>query len=263
MSVLQLTGVSKSFPGKAQPAVDSVSLDVESGEILVIVGESGCGKTTLLRLIAGLEIPSRGEIRIGERVMFDWTTVVPPERRGVGLVFQDYALFPHLTVARNIDFGIENVSRTDRARRVAELLGLVGLEGFAARYPHELSGGEQQRVALARALAPAPSLVLLDEPFSNLDAVLKQQMREEVHRILRTAGSTALFVVHDREDALTLGDRIAVLRHGAIQQIGTARALSEHPVSEYVARYLAPPNGGSVEGWKRIDASTVTPPPPF
>ena len=237
MSVLTLLGLTKRFAGTERPAVDDVSLEVDSGHVLAILGESGCGKTTLLRLIAGLERPTRGEISIDDRVMFDWTTDVPPEKRGVGLVFQDYALFPHLTVERNIAFGVRHGADARRAR-VRELLELVGLSGFERRYPHELSGGEQQRVALARALASSPSLLLLDEPFSNLDAVLKEQMRGEVSRILETAGITALFVVHDRDDALAIADRIAIVRQGAIQQIGEPDEIRNHPANEYVARYL-------------------------
>jgi iron(III) transport system ATP-binding protein len=242
VSVLAVRSLSKRFPGAAAPAVADVSLTLESGEIVAVLGESGCGKSTLLRMIAGLETPSAGEIAIADRVVFNRKLDVPTEERGVGLVFQDYALFPHLDVASNVAYGLHRLRRAERGERVRELLALVGLEHLARRFPHELSGGQQQRVALARALAPRPAVLLLDEPFSNLDVVLKQQVREEVSRILRRAGTTALFVLHDIEDALAVGDRLAVLRDGRIQQLDTPEALFARPSHAYVARFLGETN---------------------
>src|SRR5687768_16736303 len=200
-------GISKRY-GDITAVLDS-DLCVERGEFVALLGPSGCGKTTLLRLIAGFEQPDAGEIAIEDRPVAGPGTFVPPERRRVGIVFQDYALFPHLTVAENIGFG---VSRSDRAGRLVELLRLVGLSGFERRYPHELSGGEQQRVALARALAPRPSVVLLDEPWSNIDPLLRASMRAELADILRGIDVTVLFVTHDREEAFSLADRIALMR---------------------------------------------------
>ncbi|MGH7350545.1 MAG: ABC transporter ATP-binding protein, partial [Candidatus Rokuibacteriota bacterium] len=200
MDVLLLERVTKRFSAAESPAVDGLSLQVAEGEILALLGPSGCGKTTTLRLIAGLESPDAGTITIRGQVVAGPGRSVPPEERGIGIVFQDYALFPHLTVGDNVGFGLP---RAGRLPRVEEVLDLVGLGGFGPRYPHELSGGQQQRVAVARALAPAPALMLLDEPFSNLDADLRTQMRDEVERILRTSRTTAVFVTHDQEEAFT------------------------------------------------------------
>jgi iron(III) transport system ATP-binding protein len=242
MSVLAVRGVSKRYAGAAGFAVRDVSLSVERGEVLAIVGESGCGKTTLLRLVAGLEVPTEGEVLLNGHVASTPRGTLPPERRGVGIVFQDYALFPHLTVLDNVTFGLRALPRRERAPRAAETLALVGMREYAHRYPHELSGGQQQRVALARALAPRPSLLLLDEPFSNLDVVLKEQVREEVGQILNATGTTALFVVHDLEDVLASADRIAILKQGALQQIDTPRAVYQRPADEYVARLFGSTN---------------------
>jgi iron(III) transport system ATP-binding protein len=219
-----------------------VSLSVESGEVLAVVGESGSGKTTLLRLIAGLEIPTAGEVLLNGHVASSVKGSVPPERRGVGIVFQDYALFPHLTVLENVSFGLRTMRRWARRKRAQEALELVGLMDYAARYPHELSGGQQQRVALARAMAPQPTLLLLDEPFSNLDIVLKEQVREEVGQIIRAAGTTAIFVVHDLDDVLSIADRIAILKDGSLQQIGTPQDVYEQPADAYVARLFGSTN---------------------
>jgi iron(III) transport system ATP-binding protein len=210
------------------------SLDVYERELMVVLGPSGSGKTTLLRLIAGLERPQRGSIELAGR---DVTHGVPPERRSVGMVFQDYALFPHLSVWENVAFGLTGPRRRRQAR-VEELLKLVGLEDLARRYPHELSGGEQQRVALARALAPRPQVVLLDEPFSNLDADLRREMRGEVREILRATESTAVLVTHDQEEAFELGERIAVLRAGRVEQIGPPEKLYRRPRTRFVAEFL-------------------------
>jgi len=242
MSVLVVRGLTKRFPGAKQDAVSGVSLRVEKGEILALVGESGSGKTTLLRMIAGLEVPTAGEIHVDGRRVYDDRTWVPPERRGVGLVFQDYALFSHLTVAKNVEYGLGKWPRRERRDRAREVLEMVGLGALGDRYPHELSGGQQQRVALARALAPEPAVLLLDEPFSNLDVALKARVRDEVGELIRRTGTTAVFVVHDSEDALALGDRIAILRDGVVWQSGTPQTVYACPRDGYVARFFGETN---------------------
>ena len=242
MSALELRGLTKRYPGADRDALRNVSLRVEAGEIVGLVGGSGAGKSTLLRLIAGLETPTSGAILIGGRVVYDGTRSVPPERRGVGLVFQDYALFPHLTVEANVGFGLHRMPRGRRRDRVREVLELVGLTDLAGRYPHQLSGGQQQRVALARALAPEPSVLLLDEPFSNLDALLKPALRDELGRILRRAGTTTLVVVHDQEDVVSLADRVAILRDGGLWQVGAPREVFAAPRDDYVARLFGTTN---------------------
>ncbi|MFO7172992.1 MAG: ABC transporter ATP-binding protein [Bacillota bacterium] len=235
-------GLTKRYPGSPLPAVRNLHLEVRAGEILTLLGPSGCGKTTTLRLLAGLEHPDAGAIYVQGRLVCGPGVWVPPERRGVGMVFQDYALFPHLTVAENVAFGLRGLSRGERERRVSELLSLVGLRGLARRYPHELSGGQQQRVALARALAPRPAVVLLDEPFSNLDAALRVQMREEVRRILKEYGATAVLVTHDQKDALAISDRIAVMNRGAVEQLGTPQEVYASPRTTFVARFVGQTN---------------------
>lgn len=219
----------------AAVALDGFHLDVHGGAILTLLGPSGSGKTTALRLLAGFDRPDRGSIEIGGRPVVDEGVFVAPENRRVGMVFQDYALFPHLTVARNVAYG---VPRTERRRRVRETLELVGLAGKEDRLPHELSGGEQQRVALARALAPEPKVILLDEPFSNLDAALRSRVRNEVAAILRQAGTTALFVTHDQEEALSMSDFVAVMREGQVIQAAPPADLYQYPVDDWVAGFL-------------------------
>ncbi len=249
--VVELHCVVKSFihaveqPDPARPAgpeiggdVKGLSLMVMAGETMVLLGPSGCGKTTTLRLIAGFEQPDGGTVRIRGELVADRSRCLPPEKRGLGMVFQDYALFPHLSVAGNVEFGLQRLSRPERHRRVQEVLALVGLDGLAERYPHALSGGQQQRVALARALAPNPAVILFDEPFSNLDAELRQQMRAEVRRILRESGSTALFVTHDQQEALMLGDRVAVMRRGFVEQVDTPEHIFHTPHNRFVADFL-------------------------
>ncbi|MES2708145.1 MAG: ABC transporter ATP-binding protein [Verrucomicrobiota bacterium] len=237
MSVLSLKGVTKHYARTSRPALEELSLEIQEGEILSVTGESGSGKTTLLRLIAGLEVPDNGTIIVGTRtVCAPGMTPLPPEKRGVGMVFQSYALFPHLNVRDNVLYGLpRKKSRSERAEILASVLSLTGLPDMEKRYPHELSGGQQQRVALARALAPHPPVILLDEPFSNLDASLRQQLREDVGRILRAAGTTALLVTHDTRDALAVSDRIAVLRDGKLQQVGTPREIYHAPANEATA----------------------------
>jgi iron(III) transport system ATP-binding protein len=235
VDLLILDRVSKRFSVTEPPAVDDLSLRVAEGEILALLGPSGCGKTTTLRLIAGLEHPDEGTITLRGQVVAGHGQAVPPEARGIGIVFQDYALFPHLTVGENVAFGLP---RAARRARVDEVLDLVGLRDLAPRYPHELSGGQQQRVALARALAPAPALMLLDEPFSNLDADLRTQMRDEVERILRASRTTAVFVTHDQEEAFTLADRVGVLRAGHIEQLAPPQELYHRPATRFVAAFV-------------------------
>ncbi|MEM7387386.1 MAG: ABC transporter ATP-binding protein, partial [Verrucomicrobiota bacterium] len=225
-----------------KPAVNGVSLQVNESELVALVGASGSGKTTLLRMAAGLEIPDSGSIFINEDPVFDERHLVPPEKRGVGLVFQDYALFPHLTLEKNIAYGLHQLPRSQRRERVSWALQLVGLNGLEKRFPHQLSGGQQQRVALARALAPQPAILLLDEPFSNLDDNLKVQVRDELRDILIQAGTTALFVTHDTKDAMCVAHKIAVLREGSVQQIGTPEAIYRCPFNEYTARFFGKVN---------------------
>jgi iron(III) transport system ATP-binding protein len=219
-------------------ALADLSLDVCEGEILALVGPSGCGKTTLLRMIAGFETPSQGEIRLAGEVVSRPGESIPPERRGVGMVFQDYALFPHLTVLDNVAFGLRSGSNAERQARAEEMLALTGLTGYDNRYPHELSGGERQRVALARALAPRPRVVLLDEPFSNLDAERRRQVRGEVRAILKQLGATAVFVTHDQEEALYIGDRLAVLNQGRVEQLDCPEVVFHHPATRFVAEFM-------------------------
>ena len=220
-------------------AVDGVDLEVRRGELLAVLGPSGCGKTTLLRLIAGFEQPDAGAISVDGRVVADSGRFVPPERRRVGIVVQDHALFPHLTVAANVAYGLAGRRRDpERAERVAEVLDLVGLRHLGERYPGELSGGQQQRVAIARALAPRPGVVLLDEPFANLDAALRARIRSEVAGILRTAGATVVLVTHDQEEALSLADRVAVMDAGRVVQAGPPAEVYSRPANAFVARFV-------------------------
>ncbi|GBD17953.1 Fe(3+) ions import ATP-binding protein FbpC [bacterium HR27] len=240
--VVQVNGVWKRYPGSGLPAVRDLSLAVRAGELVSIVGPSGCGKTTTLRLIAGLERPDRGTIVIDGRCVADDRRFVPPEQRGVGLVFQDYALFPHLTVEENITFGIRKWNRAARAERVQELLELTSLAPLRTKYPHQLSGGQQQRVAIARALAPRPIVLLLDEPFANLDAELRQRMRDELRQLLREVGVTVILVTHDREEALVLADRVAVMLDGTIVQVDTPERIYLEPRTRDVARLVGEAN---------------------
>lgn len=238
MPALELLDITKQYAPGAARAVDAVSFAVQKGEILSLLGPSGCGKTSTLRLIAGFERPDAGVIRLNGQTVTGPGHWVPPERRGIGMVFQDYALFPHLTVRQNIGFGLQGRAAARIQDTVAHLLELLGLRGLAERYPHELSGGERQRVALARALAPEPVLILLDEPFSSLDADRRAAVREQVRATLRSLGATALFVTHDQEEALFLGDRLAILHQGRLQQIDTPEAIFHSPATRFVAEFL-------------------------
>jgi len=233
---LELDGVTRSFG--AETAVDSLTLAVREGELLTLLGPSGCGKTTTLRLLAGLARPDSGTISIAGETVAGGDRFVPPEERDVGLVFQEFALFPHLTVAENVGFGIDDWPAEKREARVDELLDLVSLSGYGDHGPDDLSGGQRQRVALARSLAPEPDVLLLDEPFSNLDIALRKEMREEVRHILKAAGVTAVSVTHDQEEALSISDRVAVVSDGRIEQVGRPEAVFEHPESRFVAGFL-------------------------
>lgn len=230
---LRVDHVSKHF-GSTR-AVDDVSFDLGGDELLALVGPSGCGKSTLLRTIAGLHGTESGSITLGGVVVDDGRRPLPPEQRRVGLVFQEHALFPHLTVARNVAFGVR---RGDAAARTAEMLEMVGLGDYGERFPHELSGGERQRVALARALAPAPALMLLDEPFASLDPNLRSQVRDDVVAVLRSTGTPAVFVTHDQNEALAVGDRVAVMRRGRIEQLDTPEQVFHAPANRFVGAFM-------------------------
>ncbi|MCL6604691.1 MAG: ABC transporter ATP-binding protein [Paenibacillus sp.] len=207
MSIIEIRNLSFSYGRRQAPVIDKFSFEMKRGEIVGVQGASGNGKSTLLRLIAGLEVPSEGEIRINGRKVVDPTTFIQPERRGVGMVFQDYALFPHMNVRKNIEFALHRMNRQERTQRLEEMLELVQLSDFQERYPHELSGGQQQRVALARAMAPKPNVLLMDEPFSNLDADLRDTIRTELCMILRREQMSCLFVTHDQQDVDAISDR--------------------------------------------------------
>jgi iron(III) transport system ATP-binding protein len=224
----------KTQPVGRIPALDEFSLDVWEGTVVTLLGPSGCGKTPALRVIAGFE-SAQGRVEIRGRTVLDESVFIPPEKRRVGMVFQDYALFPHMTVERNISYGL---AKGDSRKRIAEVIELVGLHGLESRMPHELSGGQQQRVALARALAPEPDVILLDEPFSNLDAALRERVRRELRVILTEARTTAVFVTHDQEEALASSDIVAVMRDGRVLQADTPAHLYTNPVDSWVATFL-------------------------
>jgi iron(III) transport system ATP-binding protein len=235
-TVLELDEVCKTYGDER--VIDDLSLSVDNGEILTLLGPSGCGKTTTLRLIAGLERPDEGEVRLDGAAVAGDGDFVAPEQRGVGVVFQEFALFPHMSAEENIAFGLKDMPESEREGRVDEMLDLVGLEAHRDSHPDELSGGQQQRVALARSLAPEPEMLLLDEPFSNLDVDLRVEMREEVRRILKDAGVTAISVTHDQEEALSISDRVAVMNGGRIEQIDRPEQVFQHPESRFVAGFL-------------------------
>ena len=245
-----------------------MSLSLERGRTLALVGPSGCGKTTLLRLLAGLEAPTEGTILLGGRTVASPVSWEPPEVRRIGMVFQDYALFPHMTVAQNVVYGLSGWSKEARERRMDALLEMVRLKHVRGRYPHQLSGGEQQRVALARALAPRPVALLLDEPFSNLGPRLRSSMRVELREILLSNGVTAVFVTHDQEEALYMGDVVAVMSEGKVEQIGPPETVFHQPQSAFVARFLETADflpalvteGGVETEIGRVDMSVELPP---
>jgi iron(III) transport system ATP-binding protein len=252
MPGVTLRGLTKRYGGVA--AVDNLALEVKPRELVALLGPSGCGKTTTLRLVAGFLTPEAGEIWVGERCLSSATAVVPPERRRMAMIFQSYALWPHLTVAQNVGYGLRfkrGMTRADRDRRVGEMLRVVQLGGFEARYPSQLSGGQQQRVAVARALVVEPEILLLDEPLSNLDANLREEMRFEIRRLHETFGITTLYVTHDQAEAMVISDRIAVLDRGRVAQVGSAEEIFQQPRTRFVADFIGRTN--------LVDAVAATP----
>ncbi len=235
-TVLLLDQVRCEYDGR--PVVDGVQMRVREGEIFCLLGPSGCGKTTLLRAIAGLEPISSGEIRLRGNTVSAPSHTIPPDQRRIGMVFQDYALFPHLNVRQNVAFGLSRAERTGHSERIDHLLDLVGLADTGDRYPHELSGGQQQRIAIARALAPQPSVLLLDEPFSNLDVALRARLLDDVYRIIQAEGLTAILVTHDQQEAFAVADHVAVIANGRIEQTATPYELYHEPASRFVAEFV-------------------------
>jgi iron(III) transport system ATP-binding protein len=242
MPGVRIQGLAKRYGDVA--AVEGLDLRVEPGELVALLGPSGCGKTTTLRLVAGFLKPEAGEIWVGERCLSSPSTVVPPERRRMAMIFQSYALWPHMTVNQNVAYGLRfgGAPRADRDRRVGEILKAVQLEGYGSRYPGELSGGQQQRVAVARALVVEPEILLLDEPLSNLDANLREEMRFEIRRLHERFAITTLYVTHDQAEAMVISDRVAVLQNGRVAQIGTAEELFERPRTRFVAEFIGRTN---------------------
>ena len=252
MPGVSLRGLTKRYGDTA--AVDGLSLDVRPGELVALLGPSGCGKTTTLRLVAGFLQPEEGEIWVGDRRLSAPGAVTPPERRRMAMIFQSYALWPHMTVAQNVGYGLRfqrTLARVERAKRVAEMLRVVQLDGYDDRYPGELSGGQQQRVAVARALVVEPEILLLDEPLSNLDANLREEMRVEIRRLHEAFGITTLYVTHDQAEAMVISDRIAVIQGGRVAQVGTADELFDAPRSRFVAEFIGKTN--------LVDAVAVAP----
>ena len=237
---IHLEGVECSYPGSDEAAISNFNLLVRPGEFVSILCRSGAGKTTALRVVAGLEEVSSGYVRVGGQLVGSSFVHVPADQRRIGLVFQDYALFPHLSVDRNVEFGLKDLSAEEKSARISSVLEMVGMSGYEARYVHELSGGQQQRVAIARALAPDPVALSLDEPFSNLDRQLRAALRRDIKKIATESGATTLLVTHDREEALATSDRIAVMGDNSIEQIGTPEEVYQNPVSASVARLIGP-----------------------
>ncbi|MBD2095522.1 ABC transporter ATP-binding protein [Trichocoleus sp. FACHB-591] len=241
--ILQLDRVTKQFPTSSTAAVEDVNLTLAQGDLLALLGPSGCGKTTLLRMIAGFEPLQSGAIALAGRTVASPGTWIPPEQRSVGMVFQDFALFPHLTVEQNVAFGLQKVADSAQIKaRTADAIAQVRLQGLENRYPYELSGGQQQRVALARALAPRPALILLDEPLSNLDVQVRLRLREEIREVLKSAGISGVFVTHDQEEALAISDQVAVMQQGRLEQLGTPEEVYHHPASRFVAEFVTQAN---------------------
>jgi iron(III) transport system ATP-binding protein len=252
---LDLAAVSLAYDGKT--VVSEVSLSLTDGAIGCLLGPSGCGKTSLLRAIAGFEPVSAGTISLKGAVISRPGLIVPPEKRSIGMVFQDFALFPHLSVADNIGFGLRRWTATERQGRIHELLALIGLPGLGERFPHELSGGQQQRVALARAMAPRPAILLMDEPFSAIDPDFREQLAGEVREMICRDGMTAILVTHDQGEAFAMADQIAVLHQGRVQQVGTPYALYHQPANRHVAAFIG--DGVLVGGSAQADGAILTP----
>ena len=254
MATVSLRGLTRSFTDTA--AVDHLSLEIQDGEFVSLLGPSGCGKTTTLRLIAGFLQPDEGEIRVGDRVVSSRAVLVPPERRHMSMIFQSYAVWPHMTVAQNVAYGLKfkKLTKHEIDSKVGRLLQLVHLEGFKDRYPAELSGGQQQRVALARALVVEPQILLMDEPLSNLDANLREEMRFEIRRLHEEFGITTVYVTHDQAEAMATSDRIAVLNHGRMIQAGRPADIFDHPATRFVAEFIGKANllSGRLENGSRL-----------
>lgn len=239
MTMIELRSLSKTYPGQQRPAICDVNLKVEEQSIVTLLGPSGCGKTTLLRLIAGFERPESGEIIVNGNTVAGSGVWIQPEKRGLGMVFQDYALFPHLNVEKNVGFGYKG---RDKKEKVFQMLNLVNLPGYEKRMPHELSGGQQQRIALARALIRNPMVVLFDEPFSSLDTKMREQMRSDLKKIIKEAKTTAVFVSHDQKDALAISDSMVVIKQGVIQQQGSPADIYRYPENRFVATFVGRSN---------------------
>lgn len=235
MSYAKIKDLSFRYDNNREDTLKDIRLDIEKGQIVAILGESGSGKSTLLRVISGFEKPYRGELKVNGRTLIEDRKGLRVEDRGIGMVFQDYALFPHLSISKNIIFGLGRGGRREKNKILHSMLQLIELEEHRDKYPHELSGGQQQRVALARALAPSPELILLDEPFSNLDANLQSKIRHDLKSILKKSNTTAIFVSHDKDDAMEIADRVVVMYKGEIIQHGTPKEIYSNPVSDYVA----------------------------
>jgi iron(III) transport system ATP-binding protein len=236
MSLLKVVDLHHAYEEKS--VFEGLNLEIKKGEIHCLLGPSGCGKSTFLKCLTGFETPNKGEIHFNESVMFDGKVNIAPEKRKIGLVFQDYSLFPHLNIKKNIAFGLDKMPKERQSSLVSELLHLVNLNGYEDKFPHELSGGEQQRVAIARALAPNPSFILLDEPFSNLDPGLRRSLRAQLKSILKEKEVTAIFITHDQQEAFELGDRISILKDKKIIQTGTPLELYETPADMFVANFI-------------------------
>lgn len=254
---LEVRNLRKSFADTV--AVDGVDLDLAPGEVLALVGPSGCGKSTLLRMIAGLVDADRGSIRLAGELVEDGKSRLPPERRSTGLVFQEHALFPHLTVEDNVGFGLRALDATAKAQRVSTMLAMIDLGDFGPRYPHELSGGERQRVALARALAPEPSIMLFDEPFAALDHNLRIQLRQSVLSVLRDTNTAAVFVTHDQREALAIGDRVAVMAGGRLLQVGAPSTVFHEPSNVFVGSFMGEASFIPIESEAGTDFTALGP----
>jgi iron(III) transport system ATP-binding protein len=252
LSALSVQALTVRYAVASRDAVASLSVELAAGDIACLIGASGCGKTSALRAIAGFLPTHSGRVALGDTVMNDVGAHVPPQQRGIGLMFQDLALFPHLTVAANIAFGLSKQPKSEQAARVAHLLSVVGLQGLENRYPHELSGGQQQRVALARALAPKPQLLFLDEPFSSLDANLRRQLALDIRLILKAEGVTALMVTHDQHEAFAFADYVGVMHEGRMEQWATPYTLYHEPSTRYVAQFIG--EGAFLPGQRTLDA---------